>query len=292
MARLTQADLNDPFLIGLLVSASDAAFLCGSTWEFCDAHAGTMEDFTKLEAALVGLDFHRSALRAFRSEMAAAVSTLQFLRRHSTEAPGLLQVMNADGTSAGGAPGSVMIHAVPLGFFDGSAAVLADREFKYLIKPLKNHGWKEAREASREWEKELVAMKGQIWTHPTHIMTLLIAPAITKIINKALYTQTLVNQAVIACALERHRIEKGSYPDSLDAVKLADGKPLPLDVINESPMGYRKTADGKYALWSVGFDGKDDGGKRMLDEKKPENTKFLDDKYSGDWVWDFPVSKQ
>ena len=81
----------------------------------------------------------------------------------------------------------------------------------------------------------------------------------------------------------------GDYPDSLDAVQLADGKPLPPDIMNGKPMNYRKTTDGRYALWSVGFDGRDDGGKRMLDEKHPENTKFHDDKYAGDWVWDFPA---
>ena len=27
------------------------------------------------------------------------------------------------------------------------------------------------------------------------------------------------------------------------------------------------------------------------DEKKPEATKFADENYKGDWVWDFPASK-
>ena len=87
------------------------------------------------------------------------------------------------------------------------------------------------------------------------------------------------------------RMENGSYPHSLDAVKLANGKPMPLDIMNGKPMGYRGTTDGKYLLWSVGFDGEDDGGKRTLDQKQPDNTRFSDAKYSGDWVWDFPSSK-
>ncbi len=102
--------------------------------------------------------------------------------------------------------------------------------------------------------------------------------------------QTLVDQATIGCALERWCLEKGSYPDSLDVVQRSDGHPLPLDPMNGQPMGYRKTADGRYALWSVGIDGKDDGGQRVLDEKKPENTKFQTDKYVGDLVWDFPAN--
>ena len=72
-------------------------------------------------------------------------------------------------------------------------------------------------------------------------------------------------------------------------MKLADGKPLPLDVMNDKPMGYRKTSDGRYGLWSVGFEGRDDGGKRVLDDKRPENTSFDDEKYVGDWVLAFAV---
>ncbi|MCE9519210.1 MAG: hypothetical protein K8R87_06640 [Verrucomicrobia bacterium] len=290
MARLVQANLHDPFLIGMLVAASDTATLCSSTWELCDAQAGTAEDFARLEASLTELDFHRSALRALRVEMAAGVNMLKSLKRNPSSTFSLVQMTNNDdGLTTDTMLGKLAGHAIPLGFFDASAAVLAEQEFKHLIKPLRDQGWRQARQAAQDWEKELVDMKEKIWTHPTNLMACLIAPALSKIINKASYTQTLANQAVIACVLERHRIEKGSYPASLDTLRLADGKPLPLDVMNEKPMGYRKTADGRYALWSVGFDGKDDGGKRMLDKKMPENTRFSDEKYLGDWVWDFPA---
>ena len=289
MARLSEANLNDPFLISLLFAEAGTKYLAGATWELCDAQAGTAEDFTRLEAALAGLDFHHSTLGACRGEMAGAVNTLQSLRRNPSSAPGLVQMTNDAELPAGTMFGIVGAHVIPLGFFDASTAVLADREFKYFIKPLRDQGWREARQASQDWEKELVGMKEKVWTHPTHMMVCLIAPALGSIVNKAVYTQTVVNQAVIACALERHRLEMGGYPDSLDAVKLANGKPLPLDVISGKQMGYRKTPDGRYALWSVGFDEKDDGGRRTLDEKNPENTRFSDGKYVGDWVWDFPV---
>lgn len=290
MTRLTQADLNDPFLIGLLVAASDAAVLCGSVRELCDAQAGTAEDFARLEAALAALDFHRGGLRACRSEMAASVNTLQYMRNNPERVPDLTQIVDNAGQPRGSAVARAAMRAVPLGYFDASASVIAEGEFKYLIKPLRDHGWPEVRQAARDWDKELAEMRGKIWTHPTYIMVSLMAPAMTHIVSRIDYTEARVNQAVIACALERYRIEKGSYPDSLDAVKLASGKPLPLDVMINKTMGYRKTAGGKYALWSVGPDGKDDGGKRVLDEKKPENTKFQDDKYAGDWVWDFPAN--
>lgn len=288
MARLTQANMNDPFLIGLLVAASDADLLCSNVWEICDAQAGSTEDFVRLEATLARLDFRRSTLRSFRAEMAAAVNTLQTARRNPSAIPGLLQVINNDGKSSGSMLGNTAASAIPLGFFDGSAAALAEAEFKFLIMPLRDQGWQEARKASLQWEKEMLEIKANIWTRPSYIMVSLIAPAMNRIVNSAAYTQVRVDQAVIACALERYRMANGGYPDSLAAVSLANGKPLPIDVMNNKPMGYRKTPDGRYALWSVGFDEKDDGGKRTLNGTKPEVTKFSDSKYLGDWVWDFP----
>ncbi len=63
--------------------------------------------------------------------------------------------------------------------------------------------------------------------------------------------------------------------------------PMPPDPISGKSMGYRKTADGMYALWCVGVDGKDDGGKQVLNPKKLESTRFSDRAYKGDWVWSY-----
>jgi hypothetical protein len=91
--------------------------------------------------------------------------------------------------------------------------------------------------------------------------------------------------------LERYRIEHNTYPDTLEAANDVGEKSIPLDIISGKPMGYRKTPNGKYTLWCVGFDGKDDGGKRVLDKVHPEDNRFSDPKYLGDWVWDFPAVK-
>ena len=288
LARLDQACLNDPFLIGQLVGAAGAPMLHGAVWELCDAHAGTAEDFTKLESALASLDLHRAALHAWRSEAAGMVDTVQCLKERRDDIPGLFRMFKS-GCQSGPSGADRLMRLVPAGFFDASAAVLADREFHYVIQPLKEHGWRQALASAQDLENEVIAMKQKVWTHPSYIMAAMVVPATKGVISRCIHAHALVDQALIACALERWRIGNGNYPDSLRAVTLADGRPLPPDVMSGKPMSYRKTANGRYALWSVGFDGKDDGGKRTLDEKKPEDTKFCDAAYVGDWVWDFPA---
>jgi hypothetical protein len=93
--------------------------------------------------------------------------------------------------------------------------------------------------------------------------------------------QTTANQTAIACALERYRLANGQFPETLSALSPQFISRLPNDVINGQPYKYRRTADGRFILYSVGWNEKDDGGvpgKSMFDDKE------------GDWAWDYPVS--
>ena len=67
--------------------------------------------------------------------------------------------------------------------------------------------------------------------------------------------------------LERHRAATGSYPETLEKLPLTDLKELPVDPFSGRPFVYHKEGDG-YVLYSVGPNGRDDGGKRDL--KDPE----------------------
>ena len=52
------------------------------------------------------------------------------------------------------------------------------------------------------------------------------------------------------------------------------------DLITDKPYKYRRTIDGQFVLYSIGWDEKDDGGvpgKSLFDEKQ------------GDWVWQYPT---
>jgi hypothetical protein len=103
----------------------------------------------------------------------------------------------------------------------------------------------------------------------------LLLPALSKVIQRGTTGQTLFNQAAIACALERYRLVKGSYPDNLEALPAAGLiTMLPQDVLTGQPMKYEKSGAQEYVLYSVGWNGMDDGGR---------SGKTLFD--AGDWVW-------
>jgi hypothetical protein len=171
--------------------------------------------------------------------------------------------------------------------FDANAATMAQWQMDYLISPLQEGGFV----SLLAKQKELLAliqkdMRAPL-LHLDEILPALAMGAWSHVAENVVSTQAVVNQAIAACALERYRIEHGSYPNTLVAANHPGEKPIPLDVLSGKQMGYRKTPDGRYLLWCVSFSGIDHGGKRVLDKDDPEHTKFSSPTYQGDWVWSY-----
>ena len=93
--------------------------------------------------------------------------------------------------------------------------------------------------------------------------------------------QTKINLTIVALALERHRVEKRAYPETLAALVPEFSAKLPHDLFNGQPLRYRRTGDGEYLLYSIGWNNKDDGGAVPKDSQ--DRPYWADDR--GDWVW-------
>ena len=87
--------------------------------------------------------------------------------------------------------------------------------------------------------------------------------------------------ARVAIALERYRLARGEYPESLDVLTPQFMKQIPHDIINGQPLHYRRTADGQFVLYSVGWNETDDGGVVVLNKGSSSRV----DINQGDWVW-------
>jgi len=84
-----------------------------------------------------------------------------------------------------------------------------------------------------------------------------------------------VDEARIACRLERYRLAHGNYPYTLDALVPAYGAELPRDIMNGQAYIYKLKPDQTYILYSVGWNQKDDQG----DAGKYRSSD------SPDWIW-------
>lgn len=86
--------------------------------------------------------------------------------------------------------------------------------------------------------------------------------------------QNAINLALIACALERYRMDRQEYPQELKQLE-AEGylERLPPDPVNGAPTHYRRNSPSSFVLYSVGGNEKDDGG---------------NSRGQLDWVWKYP----
>ena len=78
-------------------------------------------------------------------------------------------------------------------------------------------------------------------------------------------SEQLEQNLELAFALARFKIANDRYPAELNELTPKYLAAIPDDLFAAKPMIYRRTADG-YLLYSVGINGKDDGGKTYGDE--------------------------
>jgi hypothetical protein len=107
---------------------------------------------------------------------------------------------------------------------------------------------------------------------------------LTNAAEKFAQAQVWVDEARIACALERYRLAHGVYPGSLDALAPAWIDELPHDIMNGQPYHFQLRPDGTYLLYSVGWNQIDDGGKVVYKKDNPNMIDYT----QGDWVWPTP----
>lgn len=74
------------------------------------------------------------------------------------------------------------------------------------------------------------------------------------------WQQILLDQARLACALERYRLARGTYPATLTELVPQFIAHLPHDPYARAPYHYQRTDDGTFLLYGVGSNRKDDGG--------------------------------
>ncbi len=150
---------------------------------------------------------------------------------------------------------------------------LAARE----INPSVNHSMDLA------FQKSYGAKGFSAFLHHT-IMANLTLPAFARVAEKAALAQSEVDMAMVACALERCRLAQGQYPKELNALVPRFAATLPHDIINGQPLKYRRTENGRFILYSVGWNEKDDGGVVAATKDNPVRQ----DQLQGDWVWRYP----
>jgi hypothetical protein len=115
-------------------------------------------------------------------------------------------------------------------------------------------------------------------------------------VQRAEATRQLV---IAAIALKRGALQTGAYPAELPALVPAYLAAAPRDPVDGKPLRYQRIGNGSFLLYSIGEDGKDNGGDPSPPAKSAGPGGWLDG-YSHDtgswlnghdWVWPWPASE-
>jgi len=87
-----------------------------------------------------------------------------------------------------------------------------------------------------------------------------LAESFSRFLLREADVETERRMVVAAIALERYRRRHGQYPEKLDGMTPDILQKVPVDFMDGKPLRYRRKDDGTFLLYSVGENGKDEGG--------------------------------
>jgi tetratricopeptide (TPR) repeat protein len=286
--RLIDSTRSEPFLISHLVRMAQFSITLQPVYEGLAKHKWSATQLVELETELAKLNFLEDCQLAMRGERNASLTTIDYLRR-SKDYSDIITMLSVDvmfnGDEEDGIKwnlilGSTVLQLTPTGWFWMNKALIGrvyQQWYLRICDPEKHLATPSiANQAEHGIDAELFPKR------PWNMLAALVLGSLTAGERKCAFAQCSADMAMIACALERYRLANGNYPDSLEKLFPQFIGEIPHDVINGQPLKYHRTEDGRFLLYSVGWNEVDDGGKVGFKQSGLYDIK------TGDWVWEYP----
>jgi hypothetical protein len=279
---------SSPFLISCLVRMAIVNIDLQPIWEGLAEHKWSEEQLAKLDAELGKMDFLKDYQTVMRSEEATSITTIDGWRQHRSEIAIQSFESDAEGNSVHGIWERIknMANAgclfwMPDGWYFQNELAVARMHQIWDSKMVDSKQGIVSPEAIQEANLSDIHHESLLWNLYAGKML----PMLGAFARKISQIQVEVDLARAACALERYRLAHGAYPETLGVIMPQYAQAIPRDIINGQPFHYRRTEDGNFLLYSVGWNEKDDGG--VVSYRHGDKVPFL---FSGDWVWQYPAN--
>ena len=273
LLRVNDCVRDQPFLISHLVRVAVMAITLQPVYEGLAEHCWSDAQLTELGQVLAKQDYLADFEFAMQGEKIIAIDT--FEKQRVTR-----EMKSVDDSGGTNKIVTTSLRWAPSAFFYGNELAFAQMHQQFIVPLVDLTNRIVAPAALRQAQ---AAVQSQVKHYSYYkIQALMVFPAISAGLKKFAAIQAQVDLARVACALERFRLAHSDYPETLDALAPQFIKKLPHDLINGLPLHYRRTDDGRFILYSVGWDEKDDGGKVFIAKNGTV------DREKGDWVWQYP----
>jgi hypothetical protein len=266
----------DPLLISHLVRIAQGQIASESIWHGIAAHCWTDAQLQEFQRQLAQRDYLAGLALALEGERNGAIQTMDQWIRDPKQ---IYQMLEANVPEISGVAFDQALFAaiLPRGWIRQNQSALALETQQHIETARRLRGgmpgpeWQailkeaEARDAHEE-------SRFQKNPSPYTLFARQLGAGLGRSVAKTVRGSVMNQCAITGCALERHRLQKGTYPKTLDAL-VPDFLPaVPIDPMDGKPIRYAQTDNGLFRLWSVGDDREDQNGRRK-------------DGTHRDWVW-------
>ena len=266
---LTESIRDEPLLISQLVRIACLQIAIQPVWEGLKDgkwNAGQLAEIEKQLADIDSLDGYRISILGERDLANLAIDRMR-------DDPKLLGMLTGDNTP--------YLKVFPNGWLSHNQKRLNEMHVNFSQRIVDIKVRRIRPEIATAFVQELDARtKRKLPIYD--MLSAMLLPSIDKVAIKIGLAQTAVDHARIACHLELHKLKHKKHPAKLTDLET----PLPHDPYTGKPYVYKPDSKGRYQLYGVGWNQKDDGGKVVLN-----NNGGLD-LDEGDLVWRFfPVTR-
>ncbi len=283
MLRLVDSIQTEPFIITHLVRMAIMQMAIQCMYEGLSEHKWSDAQLVEMDSELAKIDYPADYQFSILSEGAAHAKVMDWLEQKRGRVEMLVDWIRSD--NQGRVNPSFkwfvwMVYVMPKGWFYQGDILMSEADEAWASGPSGNGGQVISPGSVLQASNAMVAAYGRTFG----FVGRLLSPDLTTYAKRTAFAQESADMARIAIALERYYIAHGEYPASLEVLTPKFMQGIPVDIITGESLRCHATADGRFVLYSVGWNGKDDGG---IAVKGNSNGNGIDiDK--GDWVWRYP----
>jgi len=284
--KLSVATRDEPTLIAMFVRTRTLDDGLQVVWEGLEDRIWTEAQIAKLQQEIQKIDLLPQIQLAGQGERALFVNTLEWLKQQNiaTREKNVKNMTSGRDVSGESSLDSLEINykllMQVLPFSLDRALLLGNEYMDQYIQPAVNLAERRFYpDVTEAGEKALHAQIGLSGYLPGRLYLTFCSSEKGSLRHFA-HGQTSLDEAAIACALERFRLAHGNFPEKLEELVPQYIAQLPHDMITGKPLHYQRTDDGNFVLYSTGWDGIDRQGNLL---KKDEFNPGIDN-----WIWRYP----
>ena len=247
--------VNEPIIISQLVLGTCQAMAVSSLERVLQRTRLTDEQLAKLATVLAAAEDTQAMLRAIAGER--CVLSDVFSRPDEISQIAMMT-------------GSEIPLAGPLFLLYRSSGLLEQDHLCYL--DLKTRYVEALELPLSERLQAAKAVENELHDLPRYrVLTRALFPALSRAVQIDIVNIARLRTCLAAVAVQRYRLAHGELPETLSQLVPAYLDGVPEDPFDGKPLRYKRLAKG-YVVYSIGHDGKDDGGKEVDGNGEPDIT--------------------